>query len=76
MTRLAYTLHRVLGGILFLVLLFAMANYYFNLGFFGEHAKGIVLIGIGLILVYISFFAPTRADRQEHRGARKIAKDG
>ena len=76
MTRFAYTLHRVLGGILFLMFLFAMANYYFNFGVFGEHAKGIVLLGIGLILTYISFLAPTRADRREHRGGRKITKNG
>lgn len=76
MTKLSYTLHRVLGGILFLVLLFAMVNYYFDLGVFGEHAKGIVLLGIALILTYISFFAPTRADRQEHGRTRKITKDG
>jgi hypothetical protein len=74
MTKLSYTLHRVLAGTLFLGLLFALANYYLNLGFFGEHAKGVVLIGVGLVLTYVSFFAPTRDDRREHSDTRNITK--
>lgn len=35
MTKSTYKRHRIFAGLLFPVLLFSMANYYFDLGFFG-----------------------------------------
>jgi hypothetical protein len=74
MTRSTYTLHRILAGLLFVSLSFAMANYYFDLGFFGEQAKGVMILGVGLAVIYRSFFAPTRADMREHSERRKSRK--
>ncbi|MGH8187995.1 MAG: hypothetical protein ACREUC_15655 [Steroidobacteraceae bacterium] len=76
MTRLAYNLHRVFAGLLLLLVLFAGANYYLDLGLLGHRAsKGILILAIGVIVVYGAFFSPTRQNMREHKEARKAAKN-
>ena len=75
MTRFTYNLHRILAGILLIAILFSMANYYLDLGFFGRGAKGVLIFVVGLMLAYGTFFAPTRRDMREHKNAMKSAKN-
>lgn len=75
MTKLTYNLHRIFAGLLLLVLVFAGADYYLDLGFFGRGAKGILILGMALVVIYGAFFSPTRQDMREHRNARKVTKE-
>jgi hypothetical protein len=71
MTRLTYTLHRIFAGIIFVGLLFAGANYYFDLGVINHHsAQGLMLLLMGVVVVWGTFFSPSRQDMREHRAAR------
>ena len=62
MTKSTYTLHRIFAVSFAAVLAFCLANYVFELGYFGgdRGAKGVVILGCGLMLIYLMFFAPTR----------------
>jgi hypothetical protein len=76
MTKLAYNLHRLFALLLLLLVFFAGADYYLDLGFFGHRvSKGVLILAIALMVVYGSFFAPTRQDMREHKWTRKAAKD-
>jgi hypothetical protein len=74
LTRFAFNLHRLLAGAFLLVFLFAAADSYFELGFFGQYAKGVVVFGIGVVVIYGLFLGPTRADMREHGRVRKAHK--
>jgi hypothetical protein len=68
MTRSAYNLHRLFAALLLLLSLFAIANYYLELGFLGQRAsKGILILAIGVTVIYGAFFSPTREDMDEHK---------
>lgn len=76
MSKLTYNLHRLFAGLLLLLVLFAGADYYLDLGFLGHRAsKGVLILSIILMVVYGGFFSPTRQDMREHKEARKMAKD-
>ena len=51
------------------------ADIILDLGYFGRAGKGVALLMLGMGIVYVSFFAPTRQDMQEHR-KRKSPRDG
>jgi hypothetical protein len=70
-----FNLRRILAGVLMLLTLFALANYYFDLGVFDQHAKGFLILTIGLAVVYGAFLAPTRKDMDEFRESKKAAKN-
>jgi hypothetical protein len=75
MTKSAFDLHRIIAGILFVVILFAAADYYLELGFFGRGAKGILLLAMGVLVIYGMFFSPKRNDTSEHSGEEKDEQD-
>jgi hypothetical protein len=54
--------HRLIAVLLLLYLIFAAANYYLNLGVFPKFAKLIVLLGVLMVLVYVSRFGVTQKD--------------
>jgi hypothetical protein len=70
-TRFSYILHRVLAGILLLLAVLAIANYYFDFGFFARGAKGVMLAVIGLMLIYAAYFVPSRDDVKDYEDAPK-----
>jgi hypothetical protein len=72
--KLAYGLNRVTAGIFLVAILFAMANYYFDLGFFRRGAKAVLTTVIAMFVIYGAFFAPTRQEMREHRDARRRLK--
>jgi hypothetical protein len=76
MTKLTYNLHRAFTGLLLLVVVLAMANYYLDLGLFGRGrgAKGVLILAMSVGVVYWYFFAPTRQDMREHRDASSVTK--
>jgi hypothetical protein len=61
-----YNRHRVFAGAIFLLLLVSGGSYYLDLMIFGRFDKGVMLLLIGIVVVYGSFFAPTRQDMREH----------
>lgn len=64
MNRSALTKHRAFAGVLLLILLFACADYFLNYGLLGRRlSKGILLLTIGIVVVYGSFFAPKPPDK-------------
>jgi uncharacterized membrane protein len=71
MKRSTYNLHRSLAGVFLAVGLFAGVNYYFDLGFFGRGAKGVLVLILLLFVIYGGFFAPTRQDMREYRDPAK-----
>ncbi|MEO8061578.1 MAG: hypothetical protein ABI821_02400 [Pseudomonadota bacterium] len=73
MTQFTYNAHSFLAGIFVLAILFSTANYYFDFGFFGRGAKGVVLAVLGLFIVYGYFFSPTRDEMREQKNAGKPA---
>jgi hypothetical protein len=81
MTELAYNLHRLFAGLLLLLVLFAGADYYLELGILGNRvSKGVLILAIVITVVYGNFFSPTRQDMRELKEtrkaeARKAAKD-
>ncbi len=81
MTELAYNLHRLFAGLLLLLVLFAGADYYLELGILGHRvSKGVLILAIVITVVYGNFFSPTRQDMRELKEtrkaeARKAAKD-
>jgi hypothetical protein len=75
MTRFSYNFRRAIAGVLLVLMVFAMTNYYFDLGYFGHRAKGLVLFGLGLVVIYAMFLVPSREDMEEHGGGRKRKKD-
>jgi hypothetical protein len=58
---------RLIAAALLLYLIFAMANYYLNLGVLPKFAGLMVLVGVLLVLVYISRFGATRKGIEEIR---------
>jgi hypothetical protein len=57
------------------LLVFAVTNYYFDLGYFGQRAKGLVILGIGLVVIYAIFLVPSRKDMDQHGAGRKQEQD-
>ncbi len=68
MDRSTYNKHRVFAGIMLVLMLFAGADYYLELGVLGRHSEGFLILGIGTFVVYGAFFAPTREDMRRHGG--------
>jgi hypothetical protein len=60
MTKVSYTWHRVFAGVLLLVVLFAGGNFYLDWGLFGEGAKGVLILAMGVVVIYGAFFSPKR----------------
>jgi hypothetical protein len=71
----SFNLRRIMAGVLMLVTLFAGVSYYFDLGFFGQRAKGLLILSIGLAVLYGAFLAPTRKEMDEYGKSRKAYKD-
>ena len=78
MTRSSYVLHRVLAGIVFVLLVFAVANYYLALGLIGDQqtAKTVMFALVVFVAVYGAYFAPSLTEVRKQRQARKVTKDG
>jgi hypothetical protein len=74
MTKFAYRAHRILQAVFTAVGLFALANFYLDLGFFGRGAKGVLLSVMGVFVIYAAYFVPTRQDVHEH-SRRKASED-
>lgn len=75
MTKLKYNLHRVFGCVLSVLLLLLAANYYLDLGLFGRAAKMLMILVMGVVVVWGTFFFPTRQEREEYEQARSRPKD-
>ena len=76
MSRLAYNHHRLFAGLILLLTLFAAADYYLDLGFLGRRvANGLLILAIGTMAIYGSFFSPMRQDMRAHKEARKAEND-
>ena len=64
--RALYNLRMVVSLFLAIASAISFANYYFDLGYFGNSAKG-VLYGVGLIGLFFGlFFTPDTAEFREH----------
>ena len=70
MRKLSYNQNRLLAGILGVLILFAAANYYLDLALFGL-GKGFMLLILGVVIVWGTFFAPTRQEIREHRNQHR-----
>ena len=76
MTKSTYNLHRLFAGLTLLLTLFAAADYYSDLDVFGPRmSKGLLILAIGVMVVYGSFFSPTRQDMREHKEGRKTENE-
>lgn len=62
-----YGKKRVAAACLLLFIVLSAANYYLSLGVFPRYAGLIMLLGVLMILVYVSRFRPTREEFDEHR---------
>jgi uncharacterized integral membrane protein len=72
MTKLTYNLHRLFAGLLLLLVLFAGADYYLELGFLGHRvSKGVLILAIVMMVVYGGFLSPTRQEVRELEETRK-----
>jgi hypothetical protein len=69
-----YLLHRIGAGIFIAIYLPFAVDVIFNLGYFGRTGKGIAVLMLGLGLVYLYGFSPTRIDMEEHRERKWRAK--
>jgi hypothetical protein len=73
--KLPYNLNRALAGLLLAALLFAAADYYLELGFFGHSAKLVMILVLGVVVAYGVFVMPTRQEMQDHRNAKRAAQN-
>jgi predicted protein tyrosine phosphatase len=73
MDRRTYNKHRIFAGFLFLWLLVSGGSYYLDLGLFGRFDKGVLLLAIGAVLVWGTFFSPTREDMRRHRAGNQVS---
>jgi NADH:ubiquinone oxidoreductase subunit 6 (subunit J) len=73
---LPYNLNRALAAVLLLALLFLGANYYLALGFFGPHAKLLMVLVLAIVVIYSALLMPTRQEMRGHREANRGAKGG
>ena len=72
MTRLSR--QRIIGISLAVLAAFFLTNYYFDLGFFGRGAKGLLILTIGIGVVWGAYFAPTRQELSEDHERRRAKK--
>jgi len=74
MTEIPYHGKRIGAGILLLIGLFSLANYYFEWGIFGRFEKA-AMIGIFLVsFIYLVRVGPTVEDMLDHRDTKNREK--
>ena len=74
MDRSTYNKHRVFAGVLLVIGLVVGADYYAHLGLLGQRqSKGILILLIAVVVIYGSYFSPTREDmrQQSRRDSRR-----
>ena len=63
------------SAILIVASVFNLINYYFDLGYFGHSAKGIMMITFLIVLTYLAVLDPSKRDKEEHAPWRKKKTD-
>jgi hypothetical protein len=67
---MTYNRKRLVAGLLLLLAVCSIANYYFNLGFFPRFAKLLMMLVVLATLVYIVRFGPSRDEMERHRSRK------
>ena len=63
-------LYRIVAGVCLILILFAIVNSSFRLGWFGSYDK-IVIIGLGVLMIALVMFLPWEAERGSQSAERR-----
>jgi hypothetical protein len=64
------TWHKIFGLSLGLIVALLMANYFLDLGYFGQRARALLSVSILVFVIWAAYFMPTRGELIADRDAR------
>jgi hypothetical protein len=72
--KLSFTGKRVLVGIVSLLPLFCVVNYFLDLHIFGQYDKKVLVASFIVAAIIANYFGPTFREVREYRYARRAQK--